>query len=685
MKNKIIALILLFCLIGSNFGVYADDYKYPDYAYEFLGPDKHVNFNRKMFNFDRGLNKYVLRPIHILWASIFPQYVMDRIYGITNNIEYPIRLVSSLVQKDWHNAGNESKRFLVNTTLGLAGMFDPAKHLLKIYRCRDDMDKALSMRRMKLGSFFVAPVIVFTSPRDILGRLLDTALNPTSYIGTPILAAIKAGMFINRTSYWQTLIYIVEASYADPYEITKMAFGIDKYIKMNNFDRVNVLSELRVSPEEEAKMSKEPDVELDVSAQIIDGMDGKLDKMQILEYQLGLSNVSIEPNIILTNYCPQSPVVDSMRTMLLTAPDVSKSIWNEFSLWNRSFMRRLKAESVSLADGRAKYNFLYLLQKDKQSPLAIVYPSTGDGVYATNPMMFAKMFYDAGYSVVIHGNPFQWEYVKSMPSDYRPGLPSCDANALRSSTAKIIKKLQDKHGYEFKNKVLFGTSLAAIDILFAAEQESLDNTLGNTQYIALCPPIDLMYSLKQVDKYAEEWRNFPNDLKDKVAYASAKLVNFVLNKGEIDYIINHLPFDEDEAKLITSFIMHQKLSDMIFTIENAPTNKWSGVYIDIYKMGFEDYFNKYVKSNSEVIEKELEKGFGLVAIGNFLQNAKNYKIYHSKNDYLINRVQLKQLKRLAGDNLVILDNGSHLGFTYRPEFQNDLRNTIQEIKNTYSK
>jgi hypothetical protein len=229
--------------------------------------------------------------------------------------------------------------------------------------------------------------------------------------------------------------------------------------------------------------------------------------------------------------------------------------------------------------------------------------------------------------------------------------------------------------------VLLGTSLAALDLLFIAEQESKDNTLGNTQYIALCPPIDLMYSLRQVDAYTEEWKNFSHELKQKVAFTSAKLVNLYLIKKDIDFEVNHLPFDEDEAKLITSFLMHQKLSDIIFVLEKAPNNKPSGIYDTICKMGFEDYFNKYIMADPESVEKELEHGFGLVAISDYLENANNYKIYHTRNDYLVNTIQLKQLKRMAGGNMVILDNGSHMGFLYRPEFLLDLQKTIIEMRN----
>ena len=678
MKRRIIALLLILSLISCNTIVLAEDFVYPDYSYEFLGPDKHENYNRKMFNFDRGLNKYFIRPIHIIWASIMPQYVMDRIYGITTNIEYPIRLVSSLVQRDFKNAGNETKRFFINTTIGLAGMFDPANRLLNLHRNRDNMDKAFSRCNIKPGAYFVAPVITFTTVRDLFGRVFDMALNPTTYIGTPLLALIKAGIMINRTSYWQSLIILVESSYADPYEITKTAFGIDGFIKKNNYDRVYVLSDMRVNPEEYRQKESIPVAELEVLAKIIDDRN-QLSEDEILETKLGLKNVSIEPDITLEDYCPQCPVVDSMRTMLFDV-DVYKSIWNEISLWNRSFGRRLKFASINVVEGRDNYTFAYLLQKDKNAPVAIVYPSTGDGVMAHHPAAFAKLFYEAGFSVIIHGNPFQWEYVKSMPADYRPGLPARDALAMRGTTLKILETLEKKHKCKFGDKVLLGTSLAGLDVLYIAELESRDNRLGKTQYISICPPIDLIYALRQVDLYTEEWKNFPDTLKQKVAYTSAKLVNLYQSKKDIDFEVNQMPFDEDEAKLITSFIMHQKLSDVIFTIENAPTNKATGIYETIFKMGYEDYLNKYILVDTGLRISDFDNDFGLINISDFLEKADNYKIFHSVNDYLINRIQLKQLKKYAGNKLVIMDNGSHMGFVYRREFIGELRKTMKEMK-----
>ena len=126
--------------------------------------------------------------------------------------------------------------------------------------------------------------------------------------------------------------------------------------------------------------------------------------------------------------------------------------------------------------------------------------------------------------------------------------------------------------------------------------------------------------------------------------------------------------------------MHQKLANVVFTLENAPTNKKSDIYNKINDMSFFDYFAKYIVSDSYITHKDLENGIGIKAISHYLKNANNYKIYHTRNDYLINQSQLKYLRYLTGSNLTIIDNGSHMGFLYRPEFIRDLSKTIIDMK-----
>ena len=697
-KKGLVVFWILLCLFFNNVTVIAQETKYPDYAYEFLGDDKWENFNRKLFNFNLGLNKYAIRPIHILWSSIMPEYGMDRIKGITNNIEYPIRLVSSLLQRDFETSKNETIRFFTNTVIGFGGMFDPAKHLFNIEQSNENMEQALAGCKMKPGRYFVLPVLSFVNFRGLLGKVLDTALNPGSYIATPVLAIVKAGLTVNKTSYMQPLIKMVESTYADPYEIAKKIFGIESFIKCGNLDRVDVISQLNV-PVKEEKIAQIPEktapevkkavtvkpekddtfVKVEVSSEIItpDLLYGGTNFDETVMKNYSAEDFKLGADILLKGYNPQNPVVDSMRTALFALPGVDESIWNELSVWNRSFSKRIRTSSVNIAEGKDDYKFRYILQKDKkESPVAIIYPSIGEGIMSSHSVLLAKIFYDEGYSVVIQGSHFQWEFVKSMSDGYKPGLPSNDAEKLRMVTTKILEKLSEKHNCEFKDKVFIGTSFGALTALFLADKEYKNNTLGNSKFISICPPVELIYAMKQIDKNSEEWNKSPVDLKQRVAMTAAKVMKLYQAKDDINVEINNLPFSEEEGKLITGFIMHQKLSDLIFTIEKASKSAQCDIYHVINNMSYQDYAKKYLLTDSEDSCDDLTYESSLHSISAFLENNDNYKIYHSLNDYLTNTNQLKRLKGYSKDKIVLLDNGAHLGFLYRKEFLDDLKITI---------
>ena len=438
MKKKFFAFLLL---ISLNYNVVfaledvqiAPKSLYPDYSKEFVGEDKYENFNRKMFNFNLKLNKYVIKPVHILWASIMPKYAMDRLHCAYNNIEYPKRLVSSIVQRDFKTTGRETVRFLTNSTIGLGGLYDSAKKLFNIEMANEDMEQALSKCKMKSGNYLVLPVINSATSRSIAGRLLDYSLDPTIYLGMPVIALVKMGLTINRTSYMQPLIQMIESTYADPYDIAKKLYGLENYIKNNNLDRKEnldidfynhqnenndyLVDNSTIEEKKNNGIIKKLKVKSNIKnfelknneAYVNEVIEGSIKKDNISLKDLKNDNFVLKPDIILENYNPQDPVIDSMRTALFEVPNVDNSMWAEISLWNRSFMRKIKTSKINVYPNREDYKYRYILQKDKNSPLAIIYPSIGEGIMSHHSVILAKMFYDEGYSVLIQGSHFHWE------------------------------------------------------------------------------------------------------------------------------------------------------------------------------------------------------------------------------------------------------------------------------------
>ena len=277
---------------------------------------------------------------------------------------------------------------------------------------------------------------------------------------------------------------------------------------------------------------------------------------------------------------------------------------------------------------------------------------------------------------MIHGSHFQWEFAKSMTKGYCPGLPARDVDNIKLLTGKIINKLEKEENCKFKDKLLVGTSFGGMSTLFLADKENKQNTLGISKFIAISPPIELVYAIKQADKNGEDFDYNSYDSKHKLATTAAKIIQITNKKNNPKFKFEGLPFSEEEGKLIVSFIMRQKLSDLVFTIEEANKNKKSDIYDYINNLSFKDYAEKYLLDNSGGSLEDLRYDTSLYSIASFLKENKNYKIYHSLDDFFVNKNQLEQLKLYSPTNVVCLNNGSHLGFLYRKEFQDLLKKEI---------
>lgn len=650
-RNKaflaIFAVFLFFCNPQISFADQnlEQNNQYPDYSCEFCGKDKCQNFNRKLFVFNLKLNRYILRPLNIGWASIVPNYGIERFQNFYNNINYPQRLVSCLLQKDFKGSKQETARFFTNMTLGVAGFYDPALNKFKIQPRQEDMGQVLAHYKVKEGPYLVLPV-VRGNIRDLVGQLLDYPLKPFSYI--PIAGGIANAVFsINNTTNTQPLYKKIDENYADPYEIAKQIDGFTRYIKNQNLDRPEVFGE-KTSTQNIIKVRNEavcPNLKCDVN---------------------------------LVDYHPQSPLIDSLRTSMFTDPEAKKSRWSTMSVWNRTFEKKIKFSSVNIDPKRPNYKYRYILQKSKTSPLAIIYPSLGEGINSEHSTILASILYKEGYSVIIQGSAFHWEFVKSMPEGYSPGLPSQDADYLRQVSAKIIASLESKKQMNFEKRIIVGTSFGAMTGLFTVAQDK-DNVLKIAKCISVNPPIELFFALRQLDKNCCDWKKNSSDIKMMAAITAEKVVNVYqsYDNGSAKIVQDGFPFTDDEAKLIIGFIMKQKLSDVVFAVENCSRCKKTDVYDSVNKMSFYDYSQKYLPLNRYSNHDEFIYDTSMYSISSFLQQRQKYKIYHAADDFFTNYDQLRWLKKQAGDKMVLYNNGSHLGFLYRKEFLDDFKKEIK--------
>jgi len=176
-------------------------------------------FNEKMFAFNYRVDKYVLKPIAKGYNFIMPdelQKMVDR--GFTN-INWVPRFVNSVLQGKWSGAGRELARFLINSTIGIGGLWDMAKQEWGIEPSKEDFGQTLGFYGVPPGPFLVLPFMAPSTVRDSIGTAVDGAMDPLSYY-IPFIwdrLLMRIGNLINERSLNLDLFEGVEESTVDLY------------------------------------------------------------------------------------------------------------------------------------------------------------------------------------------------------------------------------------------------------------------------------------------------------------------------------------------------------------------------------------------------------------------------------------------------------------------------------------
>jgi len=132
-------------------------------------------FNRKMFWFNEKLDDYVLEPTARGWDYIAPAALQQSVSNFFANIRFPVVFVNNLLQGKPVPAATDLGRFLLNSTAGLAGFFDPAADL-GWERHDEDFGQTLGVWGVPPGMFLMLPFLGPSSLRDGAGYIVDYPL-----------------------------------------------------------------------------------------------------------------------------------------------------------------------------------------------------------------------------------------------------------------------------------------------------------------------------------------------------------------------------------------------------------------------------------------------------------------------------------------------------------------------------
>ena len=188
--------------------------------------DPWESFNEAMFTFNRNLDKYVLKPAAQAYNFVVPDELQQMIDRGFDNIRVVPRVVNNLLQAKWAGAGREIARFLINSVVGIGGLWDMAKQEWGIEKSKEDFGQTLGVWGAGPGPYLILPFLPPMTIRDGIGTAVDGAMDPLSYF-LPFIwerFAMKAGDIVNDRSLNLELFEGVEETTVDLYTAVRNAY-----------------------------------------------------------------------------------------------------------------------------------------------------------------------------------------------------------------------------------------------------------------------------------------------------------------------------------------------------------------------------------------------------------------------------------------------------------------------------
>jgi phospholipid-binding lipoprotein MlaA len=190
-------------------------------------------YNRQMFKFNMAIDRGVLRPLARTYRDTVPATARTGVSNFLDNLEQPLSSVNALLQGKPVQAGSDLARFVINLTLGLGGVLDPAS-ALGLDQGDEDFGQTLGKWGVGPGPYLVLPFMPARSLRDWGGEVLDQRGEPSSYLEDDVARLGAKGLDLLESRY--RVLDLDEAldSAYDPYAFVRDAWTQRREYKVND-------------------------------------------------------------------------------------------------------------------------------------------------------------------------------------------------------------------------------------------------------------------------------------------------------------------------------------------------------------------------------------------------------------------------------------------------------------------
>jgi len=185
--------------------------------------------NRVIYEINDGIDVVILRPLALAWRAVLPDPVRQGVRNVLDNLASPVVLANDMMQGKPKRAGDTLMRLVINSTIGVAGLFDVATGLGYPDHAAD-FGMTLGVWGSDEGPFLMLPLFGPSNPRDAIGRGVDMALDPFMWIGR--------GATVDALGYTRTGTNAVDTRSRFIDEIDRLkAQALDPYATLRSLSR----------------------------------------------------------------------------------------------------------------------------------------------------------------------------------------------------------------------------------------------------------------------------------------------------------------------------------------------------------------------------------------------------------------------------------------------------------------
>lgn len=193
--------------------------------------DPMESLNRKFYNFNDAIDRNFFEPLARGYVDVTPDPVRSGVTKFFNNVNYLNVVANDVLQGKPTQFAQDTGRILVNSTIGLGGLFDPATGL-GMPEHDEDLGQTLGTYGAGEGAYLVVPLMGPNSVRDLPGTASSFLLNPLTYLGAVVTVPLGALSAINTRANLLEASSIRDQAALDPYTFVREAYRQQRQFKI---------------------------------------------------------------------------------------------------------------------------------------------------------------------------------------------------------------------------------------------------------------------------------------------------------------------------------------------------------------------------------------------------------------------------------------------------------------------